>query len=338
MRSVIGHHQAIALLRRAIESDRPSHAYLIVGPPHIGKATLARQFAQALNCQGIDRPCGACGHCRRIADNNHPDVRIARLGVSLSTEMTRSSRPPEKNIGIDDVRAIQHEAFLAPYSGRWKVYVVLDAEDLSRPAMNSFLKLLEEPPPRVVIALTASDPSNLLPTIVSRCQVIRLGFVPADEIAAALRERFRADADHAERLAHLAEGQVGWAIEALQHPESLAARNSALDRLIALESTGHAERFAYAEQLAGQFGKAADEVYQRLALWQTWWRDQLLVAVGCHDLVVNHDRLGQLEARVHQDALTSACRMLRAIQRTVEYLRQNVNPRLALDALVLEIQ
>ena len=158
---VIGHDWAVDLLRSSLSAGRIAHAYLLSGPPQIGKRTLAQALAQALNCAEPDRPCGRCPSCLKIARGIHPDVRlIAGEGAG-------------GNIRIEQIRALQHEAVLAPYEGRYRVFVVRQMEQATLEAANSLLKTLEEPPAQVILVLTPLQ--RALPkTIVSGCSTCGL--------------------------------------------------------------------------------------------------------------------------------------------------------------------
>lgn len=166
---------AIALLQRAIAADRIAHAYLFVGPPSVGKARTARAFAQALNCERtLGDPCAACDACRTIASGNHPDLLWAQ---------------PEKRsrtITVNTARAAIAALTLAPQSGRRRVAVFDDAECLNVAAQNALLKTLEEPPARSLIVLVSAQPGGLLPTVRSRCQLVRFRPLPMDTVAAVL--------------------------------------------------------------------------------------------------------------------------------------------------------
>src|SRR5215472_6832026 len=187
--TIIGHELIREALDRAIAAGNAQHAYLIHGPAGVGKAKLARWLAQRLNCTAPAPPCGVCDSCRRILAGTHPDVRSLQLpsdrddslGLPLEPPQ-RATRAAERVISIEAVRALQHDAALAPSAARWKVYLVIGAQHLSLDAANSLLKTLEEPPPSVVLVLTAGDPDELLPTVVSRCQPIRLGPVSVADI------------------------------------------------------------------------------------------------------------------------------------------------------------
>ena len=167
MWQLTGHSRAIGLLRQSLGSGRLSHAYLFVGPAHVGKFTLALNLAQAVNCDGGDPPCQECVPCRRIAAAKHADIHIVDL---LSVE--------KKEIGIRQVADMQTAAHLPPFEGRHKVFIFDRAELLSHEAANSLLKTLEEPPPNVLIILLTARESALLPTIASRCQRVELRPLP----------------------------------------------------------------------------------------------------------------------------------------------------------------
>jgi DNA polymerase-3 subunit delta' len=137
---VVGQAKAIALLERSLDKECLSHAYLFVGPPHIGKMTLAQNLAQAVNCEAKERPCTQCVSCRRIAAGKHADIQVVGLTSEGKTE-----------ISIEQVREIRSAISLPPYEGRYKVFIIDGAEHLSAEASNCLLKTLEEPPPRALL-------------------------------------------------------------------------------------------------------------------------------------------------------------------------------------------
>lgn len=337
-RVVVGHRQASTILAKALDGDRLSHAYLLTGPARVGKTTLARAFAQALNCEAATRPCGECRACRLIARDAHPDFRVLRVGGGDGDgEASSGERTTSRSIRIEQVRALQRDAAMAPYEARRKVYVVADAQALTDEAANCLLKTLEEPPPHVVLILTAEEPSALPPTIVSRCQRVRLATAPASEIEAALAERWGAGAAQTRLLARLCGGRVGWAVEALSSPEMLEERSERLADLRALSRGGQIERFAYAEKLAQDYSRDPGRVVRVLDLWANWWRDALLLRAGCEDLIGNGDLREELRRPAEQLSVEQLRGVIRSIDATTARLASNVNPRLALEALMLDL-
>jgi len=159
---IIGHDWAVTFLQQSLATGRVAHAYLFTGPPQIGKRTLARGLAQALNCTGTQPPCGQCQSCQKVSKGTHPDVRI------IEGEGAGGS------IKIDQVRAVKREAMLSSYEGRFRVYILRHVDMASLEAANSLLKILEEPPEHVVLVLTAVQPESLPATVVSRCQRLDL--------------------------------------------------------------------------------------------------------------------------------------------------------------------
>ncbi|GIW07400.1 MAG: DNA polymerase III subunit delta' [Dehalococcoidia bacterium] len=330
---IVGQRAAVALLERSIREGRLRHAYLFTGPPQVGKGTLARALAQAVNCEQADPPCGECRSCRRIARGLHPDVVTLRL---LADEKSESGRL-RKNIGIAQVQDLHAELALQPYEGRSRVVIVDGTERLSSEASNALLKTLEEPPEKALLILVTSEPDRLLPTIRSRCQRLDLRLVPEAEIAAEL-ERRGADPAQSALLARLAAGQIGWAIEALGDPDRLAVRSDRLDALRAALDERTIARLDRAGKLAARFAASREDVYATLALWQGWLRDVLVVASGGQfDLLLNPDRQAEIEsaARAISPAATRAA--IEALRRCREQLEANVNARLALEAALLDL-
>lgn len=175
---------------------RPHHAYLFVGPPHVGKTTGAIAFAQALNCP--DHGCLECVECRSIAHANHPDVRVIQASEG------------KKVFSVEDVRKLIEEVGWKSFRARHKVYVI-PTELLNVQGANTLLKTLEEPQPGTVLILVAKSVDEVLPTLVSRCQTVPFGPVPPPRIEAWLIEERGLDPARARHLARIADGRLGWA-------------------------------------------------------------------------------------------------------------------------------
>ncbi|MDP2726433.1 MAG: DNA polymerase III subunit delta', partial [Dehalococcoidia bacterium] len=148
---LLGYPEVTKRLQRELAEGHVSHAYLVLGPTQVGKKVLALELAQALNCLDPSPPCGLCPHCQKIIAGIHPDVQV--LGL-LADEKSNRLR---KEIGIDQVRALQHDASLHPCWGRYRVFVIDEAQHLSCEAANCLLKTLEEPPSACIIILLATE-------------------------------------------------------------------------------------------------------------------------------------------------------------------------------------
>ena len=326
----IGHDKSVNTLQRGLQEGRLSHAYLLAGPPNVGKMTLALDLARAVNCLGEERPCGECNQCRRIVDGLHADVYI--LGVNTEAESEGRSRVA---IGIDQVRDIQQKASLKPYEGRCRMFIFDGAEHLSEEAGNSLLKILEEPPEQVILVLLASDASALLPTIVSRCHRLELRPLPLAVVVRELKTRLEADDEYVNEIGRLSRGRIGWAFQVADQPDLLERRAKRLEAFENALQGGLERRFVYAANLAPSFRTSREAARQELGLWLDWWRDALVVKEGSPHLVTNLSRIGALETVAGSLSSTQLTGAIVAIQRVLGYLERNVNPRLALEELML---
>ena len=321
---VIGQNKILSLLDYGLKTNAMAHGYLLVGPRHVGKGTLAINLAQALNCDGQEVPCGECRSCQRILEGKHADV--TPIGLDGRTE-----------IGIDDIRGLQRSAHLPPYEGKCKVFIIQEAEYLSTEAANSLLKILEEPPPRVVWLLLAVDEEQLLPTIVSRCQRLELKPVPSERVQEVLVNSYSVDADKAKLLTQLCHGRLGWALSALADCGILERRSQRIDRLASLLTAGMEQRFAYAQELANQFSQDRKTGAEIIEIWLDWWRDLMLIKGGCQDAIINVDYETVLEEQAKGMNLSKIKAFLTNLGLLQEAVSKNANPRLAFEWLMLNL-
>src|SRR5437588_8623490 len=325
---IIGHEHAINTLRRALVTERVRHAYLFTGPEHIGKALLARRFAQTLLCTGgpdprmaPQNPCNVCLSCRKVMHDNHPDVHYI-------------ARPPDKQfILIDQVRALQSDSARKMLEGRRNIFIITGAHEMNVQAANCLLKTLEEPEPDVVLLLTVPDSGLLLPTILSRVQQVSMHLLTSSRIKTALEQRWEVESEEATLIAALAAGRMGWAVQAVEDEDLLTERKAQLEALTKLPMVSKVQRFEIAQRISTDTGKARAV----LELWLLWWRDMVLAANKCLDLTVNVDMRNILKQQAAKVGTTEAERMVRAILSTMEALDQNVNARTALEVLMLDL-
>ena len=332
MWQIVGQSRAVSLLQRSLEQGAISHAYLLVGPPHVGKMTLALDLARVVNCRGDEPPCSACDACQKITSGNHADVQVIGLNsAGNSNDKLRTE------IGIDQIREIQHSSNLPPFEGRSKVFIIGGAELMSTEAANCLLKTLEEPPAGVIFVLLTADESVLPATVVSRCQRLELRPLATSQVGVALSERWGVEAQKAGLLARLSHGCLGWAISAADDDSLLEQRSQRLDKLLDITSADYEERFDYVNQLVTWFSQSRSLVQEILDLWLDWWRDLLLFKLGCGDGITNIDRQDLLVGLAQGYSLAEMRAFISGIQSAGEQLMQNANPRLVLEVLMLSI-
>ncbi len=331
---MLGHEWAVQMLRQQIAQQTTRHAYLFAGPPGIGRRTLALRFAQALNCTEPPAPgeaCGKCRNCMQIARQQHPDLVIV------------TKDPDAKLPWMDPMREGLHQLALRPYQSGFKVALFPGFQDATDNAANALLKTLEEAPSYAILILTADNLEQLLPTIVSRCEVLRLRPLPVERVEVFIEERIAAARAHgelpsgaeagAELIAHISGGRPGYALRLLEDPAALAFRQDKLNDLQALLLSTRLRKFSYAEKLAAE----KDSLRDALLLWLSFWRDVLLRAGGSRTPVANIDRAEEIDALARRLPLAEARRVVSDLEQSIERLDANVNPRLVAETLLLDL-
>jgi len=325
---IIGHERAVRGLARAARAEAPVHAYLITGPDRVGKRALARELAAALNCQAApaERPCHACASCRMTAREAHPDFTVVE-------------RTEERRLNVEQIRDARGSVDWRPYQGRFKVYLFVDVDEMSEGAANALLKTLEEPPPQVVLALTASSADAVPTTVVSRCRALPLQPVDPAALASGLRELHGAEPETATRLAALSNGRPGWAIAALAAPALVARREEEIDQAVALSDGPLGARLLLAGDACkgGNFLESRALCLRVLEDMLEWWRDLLILSSGAAAPPVHAARREELERQAAKRGRARVVRGLREIEVTAGAVERNVTPRLALEALLLRL-
>jgi len=292
----------------------------------------------ALNCRGEDPPCHRCRQCHQIEVGRHPDLELVGVGGLCEEPDHRDHRTDgSKYVRICQVRRLERLLSRSPYEGSHRVVILDPADALNVEAANAFLKTLEEPPPSVVLILVTSREEALPPTVRSRCRRVAFGRMPVVDVEQALVERWSAAPEKAKALARLSGGRLGWAVGALEDEGVLSSRDSVLNDVQRLAAASLLERFAFAGRLGHLFPRERDTVLAVLDLWEEWWRDLLLATAGRPELALNLDRLDKLSEESGEYQLRAVVRFLGALGRARRQLQENVNPVLALEALMLEL-
>jgi DNA polymerase III subunit delta' len=323
-RDVLGHTRPIELLQRAIKKEKVVHSYLFLGGAGIGKRWVALQFAKALNCLegGAEKgdACDRCISCRKIDEGLHPDVLILE--------------PENQTIKVNQVRQMQRDLSYRPYEGKRRVCILTAADRMAPNMSNILLKTLEEPPLHTVIVLLANNPRILLPTILSRCQLVRFSPVPIPVVSRWLMEQKGLAEKEAHLLASLSEGSPGRALE-LQEKVGQVPRERLLKEWVGLREIPFERMEDWLESLPSD----REDLLLILELAKTLLRDLVMVKILKEGFrLIHFDLLKEMEAIALRWTLPSLLGRIETLHETIlaiSPVKGNANTALALEAMML---
>jgi DNA polymerase-3 subunit delta' len=360
---VIGQEPVKKLLLTALHSDRLPHAYLFVGNDGVGKDAMAIEFARVLHCErGEDEPCNECSACAKSLTLQHPDIKLVvalpvgkgeksddpPLEKLSATEIQavqeqyrfkaenpyhRIAIPKATVIKINSIRDIRRESAMSTYGKHKRVIIISRADEMGDAAANTLLKTLEEPSGNTMLILTTAHRSALLPTILSRCQVVQFNPLTERDLASALVERNGVESTQATMVARLANGSYTKACELLQDDVSEQRQ-----RVVAFVRTVLASNIMAITEAVDDVCSTKDrEVIVRfLQLLLIWFRDALVLRSG--GPVINMDQMDDLRKFISRFPDADLHAILGAIERAVSLVERNVYINVVMLQLIAQVR
>lgn len=330
----IGHSKIANFLQKSIDNNKLSHAYLFSGKANLGKRALADEFINSILCYDYNLknkievkslPCASCVFCDQLKKRIHPDVSFLH------------KEEDKKNISVEQVREMQKVLHMASFLNSYKIALIDKAEDLSESAQNALLKILEEPKSKTILILIISDYNLLLPTIVSRCQVIK--FLPlANELIFDHLITLGASREEASLLASLSRGQIGVAVNFYKNQDFFKEYLANTKEFLALFNNNISNQFKILDNLLAGFKnnlETTNYLNKELDNWQLILRDILAIQNNSDHLVINLYFKNNLSDLAKKYQPWQIIELLDKIKLVKKYLIYNINPRLAVENLVL---
>ena len=317
--SIIGQERPIRFLTQMLKKKNIPHAMLFTGVDGIGKRTTAMALGMALNCTnpvGVSA-CGGCPSCQKVISGAHPDM------ITI--------RPEGVFIKIDQVRALSRQLRFAPLEGNWRVVIINDAQAMNLEASNAILKVLEEPPKGTFIILTASQTTDLLPTIVSRCQQVAFRPIPYEKVAEVLVELQGLDRQTATTLAVSTKGSLGKALS-VDGEKWTVWRARFVEQISSFSIRSIQPVFGFVAAIASD----KDRLVDALDMIMTWFRDVLMCKVS-PERIINKDFMTKIQNASQGRSVNELLEKVEAVYAAQTAISKNSNPRLALEVMMMRV-
>lgn len=323
-KDVVGHTDIIQYIKSAVKEDKVSHAYILNGERGSGKRLLAGLFAQTLQCeQGGEEPCYSCHSCSQAMSGNHPDI-------------IRVTHEKPNSIGVDDIRVqINEDIQVKPYNGKRKIYIVPDADLMTVQAQNALLKTIEEPPAYAVIFLLTENAEALLPTICSRCVMLKLRNIKDTLVKKYLMERLEVPDYKADVCTAFAQGNIGKAAMLASSEHFNDIKDEAVQLLKNIDTMELADLVEAVKRVSAY----KIEINDYLDVLMIWYRDVLIYkATKNIDRVIFGEQIEYIRERAKKSSYEGIERILKALETAKTRLKANVNFDLVMELLLLTIK
>jgi DNA polymerase-3 subunit delta' len=329
---IVGHEQIIKHLKSAIGLNKISHAYILAGEDGAGKNMLADAFAMTMQCEEVQQKedrepdkinaCGNCKSCHQAASNNHPDI------IRVTHE--------KASVGIDDIRIqVNNDIQIKPYSSPYKIYIIDEAEKLTEQAQNALLKTIEEPPGFGVILLLTNNLNALLPTIISRCVVLKLQAVDKMKIKEFLMKQHQVPDYQAELSTVFAQGNVGRAIQYASSESFGEIKNQVLHLLKYIDDMELYEIIDALKRIA----ENKTQIDDYLDLIILWYRDVLLFKVTKDiNQLIYKSEYQDISKQASKRSYEGLDAIIHAIEKAKVRLSANVNFEITMELMLLTIK
>ena len=323
-KDVVGHKDILKYISSAVENNRVSHAYILNGERGSGKKMLANLFAMTLFCEtGDNEPCGKCHSCKQAESGNHPDI-------------IRVTHEKPNSISVDDIRTqVNNTVDIKPYQGPYKVYIIPQADMMTPQAQNAILKTIEEPPSYAVFLLLTENAETLLPTINSRCVMLKLRNIKDTLIKKYLMENLEIPDYKADMCTAFAQGNMGRAIMLANSDHFNEIREEAVQLLKHISEMELNEIVAAVKNISVY----KLEITDYLDIIMIWYRDVLLYkATKEIDKVVFKDQLQSIKEQARKSSYEGIELILESLEKAKARLKANVNFDLVMELLFLTIK
>ena len=323
-KDVVGHKDILKYISSAVENNRVSHAYILNGERGSGKKMLANLFATTLLCEsGNSEPCGKCHSCRQAESGNHPDI-------------IRVTHEKPNSISVDDIRTqVNNTVDIKPYQGPYKVYIIPQADMMTPQAQNAILKTIEEPPSYAVFLLLTENAETLLPTINSRCVMLKLRNIKDTLIKKYLMENLEIPDYKADMCTAFAQGNMGRAIMLANSDHFNEIREEAVQLLKHISEMELNEIVAAVKNISVY----KLEITDYLDIIMIWYSDVLLYkATKEIDKVVFKDQLQSIKEQARKSSYEGIELILESLEKAKARLKANVNFDLVMELLFLTIK
>ncbi len=319
---ITGHDKIIKYIQTAIKQEKLGHAYIFEGQAGVGKGIIALEFIKAINCKNnINNGCDKCSSCMKINSDNHPDINVLE--------------PQGKSIKNKQIEEFQREILLRPYESNKKAFIIQQADTMTTSAQNRILKILEEPPEYGIIIFISENSGHLLPTVKSRCQLLKFNRISDVEIEKYLVEHYEIKEEDAKILSAFSGGSLSKAISLHTSDEFKNRREIMID---IVDEVLRGDKLKLIDYISF-FESNKDIIWEILDFIIIWFRDMLLLKeISSYKYLFNLDKINTLKIHANNIQYDKIIKSIAIIEDTKKSINANANFGLCIETMLLNLQ